>query len=288
MSAALREENPTMADQFIAPIIPQWMEAFIVILNHNVQGDAEKKTEEYGLKMEVVKCIRFISSEFPKYVVSLLPQLFEPVWTNLHGLKEPFVQEYITDSGDIAETYQDSDGNEVGMQNFLYALNDFIGAAAPKKSVRHLFVSPETGAHTSFFEELLYIYIVFMQITQDQMETWSGDANQYVADEEDGTYTFNSRVAAVDVLVNLQDAFPAPFFNALFVAVQRHVAESKEARNAGSGEWWKIQESCLLAIGRLSEDLTDLLEDKAKNVQFDLKSLFDHVVLEDMQASSKI
>lgn len=40
-----------------------------------------------------------------------------------------------------------------------------------------------------------------MQITQEQAETWSNDANQFVADEEESTFSFNTRVAAIDVLM---------------------------------------------------------------------------------------
>ncbi|KAI8975506.1 armadillo-type protein [Mycotypha africana] len=284
MLSSLREENPALTEQFIKPIIPQWLEAFIVILNHHVQDDPEKATEEYGLKMMVVKCICTLNSEFPKYISASLPRIFEPIWMDLYNLRERFAEEFISDSGDIGETYQDSEGNEVGFQNLLYVLFEFITAASSKKSVKHLFVSPE-GTATGFFEQLLYVFIIYMQITQEQMDIWSADANQYVADEEDGTYTFNTRVASIDVLISLQETFPAPFFNALTAAVQRHIAESKEARVARNGNWWKIQESCLLAIGRLSEELTEVLADNSKNVQFDLKSLFDHVVLEDMQAA---
>ncbi|KAG1592125.1 hypothetical protein G6F48_002850 [Rhizopus delemar] len=282
MLSTLRAENPALADQFIAPIIPQWLEAYVVILNHHVQNDPKRATEEYGLKMKVVKCICTISSEFPKYISANLPALFEPIWMDLYNLRERYVAEFISDSGDIGETYADSDGNEIGFQNLLYVLFDFVAAACNKKTVRQLFI--DDNGSTAFFEQLLYVYIIYMQITQEQVEMWSMDANQYVADEEDGTYTFNARVASIDVLLSLQEAFPLPFFRALTGAVQRHIAESNEARAAGSGDWWKIQEACLLAVGRLSEELTEALGDPSKNVTFDLKSLFDHVVLEDMKA----
>lgn len=37
----------------------------------------------------------------------------------------------------------------------------------------------------------------------------------------------------------------------------------------------------------MSEELTEALDDNTRNVQFDLKSLFDHVVLEDMKITGK-
>lgn len=48
---------------------------------------------------------------------------------------------------------------------------------------------------------------------------------------------------------------------------------------------WKIQEACLLAIGRASEELIDSIQDKESGVQFDLAGLFDHVVLEHMKST---
>ncbi|ORX54369.1 ARM repeat-containing protein [Hesseltinella vesiculosa] len=284
MLSALREENPTLADQMVGPIIPQWLQAFGTILNHHVQDNAEKATEEYGLKIDVIKSICTISGQFPKYISDYLPQLFEPIWNDLHNLRERYVQEFVTDSSDVNETFQDSDGNEIGFQNLIYVLFDFVSAACSKKSVRNLFVTPDNQP-TDFFIQMLYVLIVYMQITQEQMEVWSTNANQFVADEEEGTYTFNTRVAAIDVLFTFLDAFPIPFFNALSKVVQRHVAESLEMRNNGISSWWKIHEACLLATGRMNEDLMEYLEDESQKVQFDLRSLFDNVVLEDMKLS---
>ncbi|KAI7859526.1 armadillo-type protein [Circinella umbellata] len=284
MLDTLRDDNPEAADQFIAPILPQWMQAFHTILAHHVQNDAKKATEEYGLKMEVVRCIRTVSGEFGEYIRDILPQLMEPIWGEVYNLRERYIAEFVSDSDDAAESFQDSDGNEIGFQSLLYSLFEFMESACTKKSLRHLFVN--NGAATSFFEEVIYVLIVYMQITQEQMETWSTDANQYVADEEDGTFTYSARVASWDVLTPLQDSFPGPFAAALQAAVQRHITESNAVRAQGNNSWWKIQEACLLAIGRSAEDLIDGLKDESRTVQFDLKSLFDHVVLESMNQTA--
>ena len=284
MLSTLREEDPTLADQNIAPIIPQWIDAFIIILNHHVEGDDERATEEYGLKMKVVKCINTINAEFPKYISNKLSEIFAPIWMDLYNLRTRYVEEFVSDAGDIGETYQDSEGNDIGFHSLVYVLFEFVSAACPRKSVRNLFVNGD-GVATGFFEQLLYVFIIYMQITQEQVGMWSLDANQFVADEEDGTFTFNARVASIDVLLTLQENFPAPFFNALTAAIQNHITESNAAREAGNPDWWKIQESCLLSVGRLSDELMEALADNSKKVQFDLKSMFDHVVLEDMKAS---
>jgi len=38
-------------------------------------------------------------------------------------------------------------------------------------------------------KELAYYTIAFQQITEEQVQSWSRDANQYVADEDDVTYS---------------------------------------------------------------------------------------------------
>lgn len=146
----------------------------------------------------LVQCICNLSAEFPKLIVASLPEILEPIWMELQALKDRYVAESVSESADAAETFQDSDGNEIGSQNLLYALFDFIIASCSKKSVRHLYVVDR--APTAFFQELVYVLIAYMQITQEQAETWSNDANQYVADEEDATFSFNARVAATDVV----------------------------------------------------------------------------------------
>jgi hypothetical protein len=46
---------------------------------------------------------------------------------------------------------------------------------------------------------------------------------------------------------------------------------------------WKIQEACLMAVGRTSEELIQGLQDKETPASFDLAGLFEHVVLENMK-----
>ena len=103
MLSTLQVKNPTLGEQFVAPRIPQLINAFLIILNHHVMNDVEKATEEYGLKINVVKCICTDSAEFPKYISNKLPQPFEPIWMDLFNLEERYVEELITDSCDVGE-----------------------------------------------------------------------------------------------------------------------------------------------------------------------------------------
>jgi len=277
----IKEEHAHAAEQFLTPIMPQWYEVFLAILKHQTQGDEERRLEEYGLKLEVVKCINMIIIALPKFINPLLPQLFEPIWMDLLDLRGRYINEFVADGGEANGSFQDSDGDIIGFESLLYGQFEFIVAASRKKPMKSIFLGQDGSAE--FLKEMLWVTLSYMQMTEEQVETWLTDANQFVADEEDDTYSYNVRVAAVDLLTALELRFPKEFFPALGHAVQRHLADSNASRAAGNSDWWKIQEACLMAVGRTSEELIQGLQDKETPASFDLAGLFEHVVLENMK-----
>jgi hypothetical protein len=46
-----------------------------------------------------------------------------------------------------------------------------------------------------------------MQLTDDQAQLYELDPNQYVADEEDDTFSYNPRIAATFVLQNIAENY---------------------------------------------------------------------------------
>ena len=68
----------------------------------------------------------------------------------------------------------------------------------------------------------------YMQMTQEQVEDWSNSPDQYVADEEEET--FSVRVSGELVLDELMAAFPEPAVAAVASAVQRRLQEAAQAK----------------------------------------------------------
>ena len=68
----------------------------------------------------------------------------------------------------------------------------------------------------------------YMMMTQQQVEEWSSDADQYVADEEEET--FSVRVSGELVLDELMVAFPEAAVAAVASAVQRRLQEAAAAK----------------------------------------------------------
>ncbi|KAF3792024.1 Importin-9 [Nymphaea thermarum] len=88
-------------------------------------------------------------------------------------------------------------------------------------------------------KELLYYAVAFLQMTEEQVQTWVADANQYVADEDDMAYS--CRISGIACLLLLEEIVKAydDGIEAVLEAAQNRFSESFEAKASGSSRWWK-------------------------------------------------
>lgn len=125
-----------------------------------------------------------------------MPVLVEPIWTNFRVAKERYIAEAVSETEYEGDSFQDSDGNEIGMQNWLLHLFEILESICNKASLRAIILN-NNGA---LLEELVYHSIGFAQITREQAELWQADLNQYVADDFEQTGTHSIRVEASNKL----------------------------------------------------------------------------------------
>src|SRR5690606_29053570 len=97
-------------------------------------------------------------------------------------------------------------------------------------------------------------------------------------DEEDDSYSFNVRIAAEDLLLTLLDNFEDQTLSALNLSVKQEASNSLSEKAKGNTNWWKAQESSLLAVGILAGDLSEMIKSGSPS-PVDVGALFDHVVL---------
>lgn len=98
--------------------------------------------------------------------------------------------------------------------------------------------------------DLIYIMIVYMQITAEQIEQWSDDPEQFVNDDYqeevmDGTV----RTSSHDVLQNIESEFGGKVLPAFSEALTRHINVAEAEKTSGSPYWWKIHEASIMAVG---------------------------------------
>ncbi|KAG5068732.1 hypothetical protein JHK85_001109 [Glycine max] len=87
--------------------------------------------------------------------------------------------------------------------------------------------------------ELVYYTIAFLQMTEQQVHTWSVDANQFIADEEDATYS--CRVSGVLLLEEVVNSFAGEGILAITDGAKQWFTESQIRKAAGVDDFRKLE-----------------------------------------------
>ncbi|KAM4109208.1 hypothetical protein ACB094_03G102800 [Castanea mollissima] len=111
-----------------------------------------------------------------------------------------------------------------------------------------------------------------------QVHTWSVDANQFVADEDDVTYS--CRVSGALLLEEVVNAYGREGIDAIMNGAKQHFRESQQEKVSGSTVWWRTREATLFALASLSEQLVDLEVSGPSRV--DVGKLVEQIITEDI------
>ncbi|CAI8595630.1 unnamed protein product [Vicia faba] len=116
----------------------------------------------------------------------------------------------------------------------------------------------------------------------EKVHSWSVDANQFIADEEDATYS--CRISGVLLLEEVVNSFDNEGFLAIIDAAKQWFTESQIRKVAGNASWWRIREATLFALSSLSEQLLETQESGFKTSN--LKNMIEQIVAEDFLIDS--
>ncbi len=68
-------------------------------------------------------------------------------------------------------------------------------------------------------------------------------------------------------------------------AIERHLGEAQQAKQAGDANWWKIHEAVMLSLGSCQEVIESHI--KAGSVKFDLGMFLENVVMANIASPGK-
>lgn len=267
---AMEDDNMDVAKKILFPMLPQFTQVFVQVL----ALPEDSPTVDCGLKMEVLKALTTLVKEFSKQMSPHLMEILPHMWNTLTQSADRYVRTVVNYTED-ADDPIDSDGEVLGFENLVFSVFEFIHGLIEtpkfKKTVK------------KFLDELIYFLVLYMQITEDQVQVWTSNPNQFVEDEDDDTFSFSVRIAAQDVLLAVAADFKNESAVSLTNALNRHLQEANEKKSKGDVNWWKIHESCMLAMGCIKA----LIIDKVSNgkVSIDMTSFLTQVVLADLQES---
>nr|XP_003701541.2 PREDICTED: importin-9 isoform X1 [Megachile rotundata] len=264
-------------EQYLQPVIPMFCEKFVQCLRV-----PDGPTSDSGLKTDVIKAINCLVTKLPKYVSSFLPQMLPPVWETLTQSAKIYQEGSVNGDGDTNNKEVDSDGEVINFSNLIIAIFEFVHSIVDRKRFSNLL--------DNLLQELMYYLVIFMQITDDQIEQWTTSPNQFV--EEDDVFAYNVRISAQELLTALVNYSEEKAVNALCEVVTRHVEATNRLRTANDGTesnetWWKLRESSILALSKIKDAVVE--KQQAGMLRFDIVRFLDTIVLatlKDSEASS--
>lgn len=260
MSGVYRKE----ASDLVVPMLKPWMDQFSVILNHPVQPE---DPDDWSIRMEVLKCLNQFVQNFPSLAESEFTIIVGPLWqTFVTSLK---VRSSIEGTEDLYEGRYDSDGSEKSFDSFVIQLFEFLLTIVGSAKFVQVVMNN--------IKELVYYTVAFLQITEQQAHTWLMDANQFVSDEDDATYS--SRVSGALLLEEVVTVAGIEGINAILDAAKERFSESRREKAAGSAVWWRLREATLFALASVSEQLLEAEDSEMINVG--LRDLLEQIIAED-------
>ncbi|GAB4841854.1 hypothetical protein Ancab_039377 [Ancistrocladus abbreviatus] len=263
MSGAYQRETTAL----LSPMLSLWMEQFALILEHPVQSE---DPDDWSLRIEVLKCLNQFVQYFPGVIVKEFMAIVGPLWHTFVSSLRVYEQSSIEGAEDSFEGRYDSDGAERSLESFAIQLLEFlltiVGSATFTKVV------------FNNVQELVYYTFSFLQMTEQQVHSWSLDANQYVADEDYNTYS--SRVSGVLLLEEIVSSYGGEGIDAIIDAASRRFRESHQQKAEGSKFWWRIREAVMYALASLSEQLVEIEVSGPKRAG--MKNLIEQLITEDI------
>ncbi|CAI9096342.1 OLC1v1032456C3 [Oldenlandia corymbosa var. corymbosa] len=242
-----------------------WMDQFSDVLSDPVPSE---DPDDWSIRMQVLKCLNQFLQNFPTLMETHFTVILGPLWQTTVSSLGVYEQASIKGLEDSFDGRYDSDGSENSLESFAIQLLETLLTIVGSKRFR------KVVAHN--IKELVYYTIAFMQMTEQQALTWSVDANQYVADEDDNTCS--CRVSGAFLIEEVITSFGTVGIDAVLDSARRRFNESQMEKLSGDASWWRIREATLYALATVSEQLLEA-EDSGVTK---LKDLLEQIFAEDM------
>ncbi|KAH6807190.1 ARM repeat superfamily protein [Perilla frutescens var. frutescens] len=254
----------TETSALMLPMLQPWMEQFSSILKLPVPSE---DPDDWSIRMEVLKCLNQFIQNFPSIVENHFVVIVGPLWHTFVSSLKVYERSSIEGVEDSYDGRYDSDGAEKSLESFVIQLFEFLLTVVGSPKFVKVIMNN--------VKELVYYTIGFLQMTEQQVHTWSLDANQYVADEDDNTY--NCRVSGALLLEEIITSCGMDGVDAVIDSIRNRISESQHQKENGISGWWRLREATLFALASVSEQLLQV-EVSAPTVG----SMLEQILTDDM------
>jgi len=275
------EGSPELS-QALAGFIPQWIALATQVLQEQIA--AFSMSEGFGISISLIQTLNTAVSSFPE-LCSGLDQFLNQVWSMLTHVGQQYQLGLQNDNRVDGGPYA-SDGDCIDLNILISQILEFLCtiAGSPQNSICELLRNP--------MSEVFRMVLNFIQLTPSQLELWTSDPNEFVAEEEDEMRSVSIRHSGQYLLMELTEIFPKEAFKHLFQVISEHF----EGAGKPESSWnWQILEADFFALGRIAQPFIRRLkkaekkgtpkEQKASQLGFPLES-FKAQIFECLNLSS--
>ncbi|XP_058802875.1 importin-9 isoform X2 [Phymastichus coffea] len=262
--------NRGAIEQHLLPIIPMFCENFVQYLNL----PSSPNICDNGLKTEIIKSINCLSLKLSKYMTSFLPQILPSIWITLTQSAKIY-QEEIVNMEDAVNIHEvDSDGEVINFNNLIIVTFEFISILVDHEKYASLI--------KNFLSDIMYYLILFMQVTDEQIELWTNNPHYFIEEDDQYITTYNVRISAQELLTTLLSYSEQDSVNALCDAITKHIEVANNIQSSNyimrnDGNRWKMYEACIVTLSSAKDAVAE--QQRAEKLQFDIIRFLDSVVL---------
>ncbi|KAJ9067190.1 hypothetical protein DSO57_1002253 [Entomophthora muscae] len=279
MIQIVKEANPEIVTDLLAPVLPSWMEFFSQCLSTPLGN-----ISHLSLKIEVVLTLHKLADFFPKLLLGHEAHFTKLVVGNLQQVAEMYSKTDVEGEDFPDGWYETSEvpgenEDEVKLDDFIYPTLELLGNFAQKSKLpgHQALIQDE---HT--FNSIIWNVVVLHQITKDQEETWAEDPNQFAVEDDEFSLDYSIRLAVQDLIVILMNCYGDLFVSALSSAVFSFVEALPERISHADVHWWKTLEAGLSLVGASSYAIINNRQKASaanKAPLFSLERLFSNDIL---------
>ncbi|KAJ7724258.1 ARM repeat-containing protein [Mycena metata] len=269
----VKGQHPQAVKEAIATILPIWLEAFKVLLSTDPQTDltGAQDWDALSVRIQVFKTLDTIHTSFPRALTPYLNAYLSISLNHLHSLYGTFSQYYLSSNESAPRS---SENESIELPQLICPIFDFTAAVTRGGKSKGWFENQNLSA-------LIASVFNFLQMTNEDEETWAANPNAFVAQEEDETQPYSVRVAGFDLLACLIDQTRSDTATAFQFTIQETINSSQQARDGGRRDWWRPLEAGLAAIGSQAEAIQDCVEDEqdaGRAKPIDIEFLLSNVI----------
>lgn len=247
----MAEYDSSVGKKYLFPYLNDFIVSMIKVMSLSIAESPN--LIDYNLKKEILKSLTTLLKTFPKKLTNYMNDILSQVWNCLVQSSDIYVKtvvnsEQYESSGDKLISEED----KRNFENLVYQLFDFI--LILKEKSRYKMTIKKA------IDELTYYAISYMQITDEKVETWTDNPEQFVQDEDEEGYSYSVRISGQELIEQLASDFKLETGNAVLKSIQRHMQYAQKLKETSDNTWWKLSESCLLAVSSVKPILSELAE----------------------------